>query len=236
MVNTFKFTPLRNNIRVEVLLTRPILAWEAVPGRFFSMVYDALLGKIPVNPGDFSVNPATVLGDARAKYNIYGGATSVALHSDKLIFDFPNITSSDYPTVRAIMMAIHDAFPTVFPELQYDRLEVQSLEHVELLEREGVRLFLDRYKVQDSERSFGSPVVIQPQVRFTAVAEDQSWECSFAAERSRLSANALFIVVAISMRRVSPSTPYLDKANAVSALVASCFKVVGLENINATIN
>jgi hypothetical protein len=26
MVNTFKFTPLRNNIRVEVLLTRPILA------------------------------------------------------------------------------------------------------------------------------------------------------------------------------------------------------------------
>jgi hypothetical protein len=38
------------------------------------------------------------------------------------------------------------------------------------------------------------------------------------------------------MRRVSPSTPYLDKANAVSALVASCFKVVGLENINASIN
>jgi hypothetical protein len=222
-------------MRVDVLFTRPILVWEQVPGRFFSMVYDALLGKIAVNPGDFSVNPSTVLSDARAKYNIYGGTTSVALQSDKLIFDFPNIIPSDYSVARNIMMSIHDALPNSFPELQYDRLEVQSLEHLELLD-EGVSLFLDRYKVQDTERFFSSPVVIQPQVRFTAVAVDQTWECAFSVERSQLSVTALFAVMAISLRGISPSSPYLDKAHAVSVLANSCLKAVGLENVNASIN
>jgi hypothetical protein len=178
----------------------------------------------------------TVLSDARARYNIYGGATSVALHADKLVFDFPNVIPSDYPTVRNVMMSIHDAFPDAFPELQYHRLDVQCLEHVDLLELEGVRLFLERYKVQDSERSFGSPVVIQPQVKFTAIAQDQSWECTFTAERSLLSATALFAAVGITLRNVSPSMPYLDKADAVAALARSCLKVVGLENVDASIN
>jgi hypothetical protein len=236
MADTFKFRPLRISIRVELPFTRPILAWEEVPGRFFSLVYDALFGKILVNPSDFSINPTVVLSDARAKYNIYGGASSVVLRSDKLGFDFPNVTPSDLQTVRDIMMSIHDLLPKTFPELQYNRVEVQSLEHLELLEAEGVQRFLDRYKVKDSERSFGSPVVIQPQVKFAAVAEDQSWECAFAAERSLLSANALFAAVTMSVKNVSPSTPYIDKARTVSALGNSCFRVVGLESVDASLD
>jgi hypothetical protein len=222
-------------MRLEALFTRPILAWDGISGRFFSMVHDALVGKIVVNPSDLSVNPASVLGDARARYNIFGGGTSVTLHSDKLVFDFPGLIPPDYELVRDVMLSIHDAFPTAFPEANYDRLEAQSLDHLELLESGAVGHFLDRYRLPEIDRSFSSPVVSQPQVKFTVVAQDQSWQCSLAVERSLVSATALFAVLNVSLRNVSPSAPFLDKARTINKLANSCLRVVGLENINASV-
>jgi hypothetical protein len=235
MARTFKYRTLRDNVKVVVPFIRPLFDWENVSGRFFSLVYDALLGKIAVNPGDFSLNPANILSDVRAKYSIYGGATSVTLHADRLVFDFPNIIPSDYPTVTNVVTSIHDAFPKAFPAQQFHTLDVQTLEHMDLIDLEGVRLFLERFKVKASEESFASSVVIHPQVKFTALAQDQSWECSFAAERSFLSATALFTAIGVTLRRVDPSTPYADKAQVIRTVTRSCLDVVGLENANAPI-
>ena len=39
------------------------------------MMYDCLAGKILVNASDFSVRVGNTLGEAQAKYSIYGGIT-----------------------------------------------------------------------------------------------------------------------------------------------------------------
>jgi hypothetical protein len=70
----FKFRPLRTGIRADALFTRPILEWERVSSRFFAMVYDALAGKTNPSVAEFSVDRATVLGEARARYRLFGGA------------------------------------------------------------------------------------------------------------------------------------------------------------------
>jgi hypothetical protein len=233
-VSTFKFNLVRRSIRVEASLIRPVLDWSHVPARFFSMVYDALSKKVAVNPSDFSVNVSTVLNEAQARYNLFAGPASVVLRSDKLIFDFPIVIPSDYPIVRDVMSSIHDAFPNAFPELTSGRIDVQSAEHLELLEH-GVDQFFDRFALPELEKSFGSPVVARPGVKFNVVAQDQSWECAFVSERSLLSATAVFILLNVTLRNADFRTPYADKSAAISALANSCRAVVGLEDANASV-
>jgi hypothetical protein len=183
-VSTFKYKSLQETLRIEAIFSRPILDWERTSARFYSMVYDALATKIPVNVGDFSMQPAMTLGEVRARYSIYGGATSVTLHANKIVFDFPNLIPSDFPIVREVIFSIHDAFPKAFPDLDYKTIEMLSYEHVELLEDGAVELFLERYKVSGVENSFKSPIVSGPAMKFAVISQDQKWQCSFAAERS----------------------------------------------------
>jgi hypothetical protein len=233
-VSTFKYKSLRETLRIEAIFSRPILEWEQTSARFYSMIYDALAAKIPLNVGDFSVQPATILSEVRAKYSIYGGATSVTLHANKIVFDFPNLIPSDFPIVREVVSSIHDVFPKAFPELDYKTMEVQSFEHLELLEDGAVELFLERYKVPGVENAFKSPIVSGPAMKFAVVSQDQKWQCSFAAERSLLSPRALFTALNLSLRDVSPSSPFIEKIEAVLGLERSCFAAVGLERANGS--
>jgi len=66
---------LRSNFHCQVPFKRPILDFSSTPSRFFSMMYDCLAGKILVNASDFSVRVGNTLGEAQAKYSIYGGIT-----------------------------------------------------------------------------------------------------------------------------------------------------------------
>src|SRR4029077_20812031 len=113
----YKFKPLQSNIRADALFTRPILAWEHVSSRFFVMVRDALGGKTNPSVAEFSVEPANVLAEIRARYRLFGGAASIFIQADRLVFDFPNLVPADYPIVSDVIAAIHDAFPKAFPEL-----------------------------------------------------------------------------------------------------------------------
>jgi hypothetical protein len=137
-VSTFKYKSLRETLRIEAIFSRPILEWERTSARFYSMIYEALAAKIPVNVGDFSVQPGTILSEVRARYGIYGGATSVTLHANKIVFDFPSLIPSDMPIVREVLSSVHDAFPKAFPELDYKTMEVQSYEHLARIIHGGV--------------------------------------------------------------------------------------------------
>jgi hypothetical protein len=229
----YKFRPLRRNIRADAFFTRPILDWEPVSSRFFAMVYDALAGKTNPSVAEFSVEPASVLGEARARYRLFGGATSIFIQADRLGFDFPHLVSADYPTVVDVIATIHDAFPTAFPELQYERVETQSLDHLDLVENGAVERFLHQYEIATSDNPFPSPVVMQPGLRFTVVAQDQSWQCALLAERSLLSATALFVGLNMSLRALSTAPSYTDKMARLTAVRSSVLRSIGLENVDA---
>ena len=230
----FKFRPLRTGIRADALFTRPILEWEEhVNSRFFAMVYDALAGKTNPSVAEFSVDVANVLGEARARYHLFGGGTSISIQADRLTFDFPNLVPADYTIVYDVIAAIHDAFPKWFPELQYERVETQSLEHLDLVENGALERFLHRYEIATSDTTFPSPVVMQPGLKFTVVAQDQSWQCALFAERSLLSATALFVVLNMSFRGLSNSPSYSDKMTRITAVTNSVLRLIGLEHVDA---
>lgn len=168
----------------------------------------------------------------RAKYSIYGA--SVALHANKLVFDFPSLIPSDLSIVREVLSSIHDTFPKAFPELDYKTMEVAFFGHLELLEDGAVEEFLERYKVPGIENTFKSPIVSGPAMKFAVVSQDQKWQCSFVAEHSLLSPRALFTALHVSLRDVSPSSPFIEKLEAVLGLSRSCFAVVGLEGANGS--
>jgi hypothetical protein len=229
----FKFKPLRTGIRADALFTHPILEWERVSSRFFAMVYDALAGKTNPSVAEFSVDRATVLGEARARYRLFGGATSISIQADRLTFDFPNLVPANYTLVYDVIAAIHDAFPKSFPELQYERVETQSQEHLDLVENGALERFLRKYEIATTDTTFPSPVVMQPGLKFTVVAQDQSWQCALFAERSLLSATALFVLLNTTIRGLSNSPSYSDKMTRVTAVTNSVLRLIGLERVDA---
>jgi hypothetical protein len=229
----YKFKPLRSSMRADALFTRPILEWEHVSTRFFVMVRDALAGKTNPSIAEFSVQSATVLAEVRARYRLFGGAASIVIQPDRLVFDFPNLVPAEYPIVSDVIAAIHDAFPKAFPELKYERVETNSLEHLDLVEIGAVERFLDQHKIALSENAFPAPVVMQPGLKFTVVAQDQSWQCALIAERSLLSATALFIMLNLSIRNLENAPSYSDKVARIRAVTNSVMRSIGLESANA---
>jgi hypothetical protein len=228
----YKFKPLRSSIRADALFTRPILEWERVNSRFFAMVHDALAGKTNPSVAEFSVETAAVLAGVRARYRLFGGATSIVIQPDRLVFDFPTLVPSDYLIVSDVIATIHDALPKAFPELNYDRLEAQSAEHLDLVETGAVERFLGQYEIALTENAFPAPVVMQPGLKFTVVAQDQSWQCALIAERSILNATALFVMLNLSIRNLDNAPSYSDKVARITTVTNSVMRFIGLESAN----
>jgi hypothetical protein len=216
------------------MFSRPLFDWARIPARFNEMIFNALEGKIRVNPSELSVTPSNILGDVRAKYAIYGGATSVNLSSNKMVFDFPNLAQADVAVAGDVIRTIHDALPMALPEITYDRIEIESFEHLELESEGAVEGFLQRYSLPEVDQFFDGPIVARPSVKFNVASADQQWECGFAAERSLLRQKAIFAILSISLRGVNPHSSYEEKAIRVSTLVKSCYQVVGLESDDAS--
>jgi len=222
-------------LHVHLVFVRPLVDWTDTTPRFIEMVFQALENKIRLSPSEFSAVGGGSLGDLRAKYAIYGGGTSVTLQSDKLAFDFPNLIQTDLTTVADIMRSIHDAFPSAFPEVSYNKIDVQSYEHLELENNAAVATFLNRYALPGLADAFGEPTVTYPGVRFTVAAADQRWECVFSVDRSLLSPAAVFAALQLSLREVDNASPYDEKAARVTKFANACYKLVGLEDAKRVI-
>jgi hypothetical protein len=194
------------------------------------MMYDCLAGKIQVNTSDFSVRTGNTLGEAQAKYNILGGVTSVTIHPDRLAFDFPNLVPNDFPLVRQIIEAAHDAFPKVFAELDYERAEMQTYEHLDVMHATKVQELLAPYEMKSVLAVFGKGRVVQwPAAKSELISEDQRWQCTCTIERSLLKPTAVFVALVTSLRKLTPQGPFIEKAELARQVSQSCLAVFGLE-------
>lgn len=230
-MKTVKFKSLRDNLHVQLIFSKPIFEWHQISARFFEMIHESLSSKFPLSPTDFSLQTSALLSEVRAKYNIFGGASSITLYSDRLAIDLPNLVPNEYPVAWDILASIHDGFVSSFSELNYDRVEAQSYEHLDLSREDFVTELLGRHRVAEVDSAFVStPIVNQPAVRFSVVAQDQKWQCGIMAERSLISATAIFVSLTISLRKVDRSLSFLEKATLAQYLTKSCLSALGLEH------
>jgi hypothetical protein len=225
---------LRGNLHVQYYFKRPVFRWQELPVRFFEMVYEALGTRLNIQPSELTINPTHSLGEARARYTIYGGASSVSLLADRISFDFPNLLPSDTSLVLEIMSTLHDAFPKAFPEVEQGRIEVQDYAHLDIGTQEAVNEFLNGYRIAAVEAAFGEdfPIISMPSVRYAVVAQDASWKSVVSAEPSQLATTALFGSVVTTLLKVSPEQTYLEKAAFVQSITNRCLAALNLESDN----
>jgi hypothetical protein len=221
-------------LNVSLALTRPLFGeWQRIPVLFFEMIHDALSGLIPVKSSEFSVIASAQLSELRARYAVYGGRSTVAIGPDALVFDFPGLTPTDTPVVQQILARVHDAFVQVFPEAKYDTINVQRHQHLEFIEQSvSPSEYLMQFAFPNAPKTLGEAVVLRPAGKCEIVAQDQSWQCSLAVERSLPNARAVFVSIIYSMMKVDPSSSYVAKLERAQNIVKCCHQLLGLEEID----
>ena len=224
---------VRENVHVQLYFKRPLFKWNDVHTRFFEMIYDLLGQRLNVQPSEFSTVPTNTLGEARAKFNVYGGTSSVSLLADRIAFDFPSLFPSDLPIVHEIMGTIHDRFRDHFSEIEQGKVEVQDYAHLDIGSQEAVSTFLNKFQVQGVAAAFGPDVRNIPAAKFTVISEDGSWQSAITIERSQMQTSALFAAAQISLYKFSPTQSYLEKAGVVFDITKRCLVAVNLENEDA---
>ena len=226
-----KVKSLRETVRVYLFFTRPMLDWREVHSRFFRMIHEGFGSKLRVQVSEFSGFPAAVtMGDLRARWTIYGGASSVTLFADRIEFDFPVLLPSDYPLAWDILRTVHDLLPRTFDDWQYDRIESQTYEHLEIPASVGVSRYLEAYRRPEVDAAFaGTDAVSQPAIKFKLTSRDESWDCEVVAEKSLFSAAAIFVVRNLAMTKVDPMAPFSDKVMRAQNVAQRCLAALGLE-------
>ncbi len=229
----FEVKPVWSALHVQLVLKQPIMDWHPIPSRFFQLIYEALSGTLPISSKEFSAVPANQLSEVRANYSVYGGTSLVSLSSDALHFDFPSLQTVDRPVVENILSRVHDAFPKRFPELSYEKISMQSHQHLEFVNAKDNPVdYLSQFTLPNSTAELKS-VVVQPGGKFELISEDQTWTCSVGVERSIPNVRAVFVAQNMTLNRVEPSSPYQEKAQKVQTIMDMCHKLLGLEASDA---
>jgi hypothetical protein len=221
----------RGNLSVNLPLVRPLIQAQTWAPQFFEMVYGALVPDFPIKPSEFSGGTGNKLTDIFGKFNLYGGANSVALYTDKLSFDFVNLLPSDYPIVYDLMRRVHDAFPNAFPAADFDRVEATSLLHLEAEEPGAARDYLNGFPPVRPLEPFEAigELVWEPSARFGLIGADQTWRCKFGVEKSIALENGIFVDLNMVLSNQPKTIPFATKLELASRVGTAMRGVLELE-------
>jgi hypothetical protein len=195
------------------------------------MILTSVGARIPVLVGQFSASVPGKIGDIYARYNIYGGLSSITLFPDKLVFDFPQLLPPDIPLVRDLLRIVHDAFAADFLQATYGRIDIQTSEHIELLSPSTVTGFLAPYQIKNVVEAFVEvEAVVEPAIRFAAKSSKPPWTCAMMAEQSLMNAAALYIWETISLVDASAVPTFDEKFKLAAQIGALALKAFSLEH------
>jgi hypothetical protein len=231
-----KATFFRGNLLVRMPFTRPILDVRSLALQFNELIYAALAPAFPVTPADLSVNSSNRLSEIWAKFNLYAGPNSVTLFTDRLAFEFLNLLFSDYPLVYDLLRRVADEFPSHFESCDYERVEVQSFVHLELLPPAEATQYLKRFEHKVDLAPFSSLasfVVEEPGARMSVIAADLSWRSRIGIERSLAIANGVYLEVSTTLNKVSKEVPFDEKLRLAQSVGDTWLQVLALEQSNA---
>jgi hypothetical protein len=233
-VDATKFRPLLFIQNIQLLFDRPIIDWTGVMQKYFDMILRSVGARIPVQVSQFSISTSSKVSDINARYNVYGGASSITLFPDKLVFDFPQLLLPDIPLVRDLLRTIHDAFEAEFSQVSYARVDIQTAQHLELLPPTTVAEFLGRYRIKDFEEVFAEvEAVVEPAIRFSAKSSKPPWTCIMMAEQSLMNAAAIYYWESMSISDAAAVNTFDDKFKLVTQIGGLSLRAFKLEHVGA---
>lgn len=230
-----KLRPLRFMENYQLSFDRPIFDWTGVMPNFFNLIFKRVGARIPVSVNEFSAYTSVKLSEVYARYNVYGGPSSVSLFADKLAIDFPNLVPGDIPLVGELLKIIHDGFAAEFTQVSYGRVDIQSGAHLEVLPPDTVKDFLARYQfksVEDTFREAGA--VTEPGVKFAAKSFSPQWSYSLMAEQSLLNAAAVYAYASISLTDAKTVPTFEEKNRLAASITGLTLKAFGAEQVDGT--
>lgn len=236
-MGSIKFQPLQFAQNIQLTFVRPILNWDGLMPKYFDMIFTSVGARVPVLVGQFSASVPSKVSDIYARYNIYGGASSITLFPEKLVFDFPQLLPPDMPLVRDLLRIVHDTFATDFPQATYERIDMQASSHVELLPPDTVTEFLAPHLIKSLGHTFAEmEAVVAPAIRFSAKSSKPPWTCTMMIEQSLMNVAALYIWETISMTQASAVPTFDDKFQLFAHIGAQAMKAFNLEHVDVAAN
>jgi hypothetical protein len=229
-----KFRPLQLAQNIQLMFVQPILDWDGVMPKYFNMLFTSVGARIPVLVNQFSASVPGKISDIYARYNVYGGTSSITLFPDKLVFDFPQLLPPDLPLVSDLLKIVHDKFAVEFRPVTYGRVDLLLSEHLEILAPNTVTALLARSRIDSVVETFGDDAVIEPAIRFVAKSSKPPWTCAVMAEQSLLNAAALFIGESISLTDARAVPSFDEKFTLVSQIGQKVLNAFKLEHEEVT--
>lgn len=225
-----KVQPLHFQLNVQLIFDRPIFDWTGVMQRFFDMIFRLAGAKIPVLVNEFTAHAPGKISEMYARYNVYGGPSSISLFPDKLVVDFPNLLPADVSLVRELLTIAHDGFAAEFSQVSFTRFDWQSGAHLEVAAPDTVKDFLARYKIESVENTFSEAgAVIEPAIRFAAKSFKPPWTYSVMVEQSLMNVAALFVYSNLSLTNATALPKFEDKMKLVTDVGGLAMKAFGVE-------
>lgn len=218
----------------QLAFDRPIFDWTGVMARFFDLILKQVGARVPVNVNEFSTHAPSKVSDIYARYNVYGGPSSVTLYADKLTIDFPNLSPADIPLVGELLKFVHDGVAAEFTQISYSRVDIQSGTHMEVLPPDSTKDVLDRYQiksVQDTFREAGA--VTEGCIKFAAKSSSPPWSYSLSVEQSLLNAAAVFVFSTVSLTDAKAIPTFEEKIKLIASIAGLALKSFGAEQVNA---
>ena len=199
-----KVTSRRSSTTLDIAIAPPFFNWNVVPPKFFEMVHGTLSPKYLITANDFSVVSGNSLGEVAAKYNIFGGPSSVTLHAERLYMDFSTLFPDDVSIVLDIMEQLYTGFHKTFPDRQCETIQAAVGEHVEIIDGTAVSDYLSRYAIPATHKTSGERnIVFTPGSLFVAVDNDATWRLGCKVEKSELLENGLYLHINITFLKVA---------------------------------
>lgn len=200
---------------------------------FFDMIFSRVGATIPVSVNEFSTFASGKLSEMYARYNLYGGPSSVSLFADKLTIDFPSLLPGDIPLVGQLLKIVHDSFAAEFKQVSYGRVDMQSGSHLEVLPPDTVKEVLARYQIQGLDDIFREAgAVIEPGIKFAAKSSSPPWSYSLMVEQSLLNASALYVYATVSLTDAKAVPTFEDKIGLIAHIGGLALKAFGAEQID----
>jgi hypothetical protein len=219
----------------QLVFDRPLFDWTGVAQNFFDLIFKRVGARIPVNVGEFSTYAPGKLSEMNARYNVYGGPSSVSLFPDRLRLDFPNLLPADIPLVGELLKIVHDSFAAEFKQVTYSHVDIQTGAHMEVLPPDNVKDLLARYRIKSVEDTFREAgAVTEAGIRFAAKSSNPPWSYSLMAEQSLLDAAAVYTFSTTSLMDAKKVPTFEEKLKLTALIASLAFKSFGAEQINAT--
>ena len=220
-------------IHVSVEFAAPLLDWNGVATRFFSMIQRELVNVIQIKPLDFVERNGNSPGESEAIYRVFGGPSAITLSAEKLLLSFPNLVPSDFELLVKMMKAVDDGFSREFADYELRSIRCSFDGHADIADGNPVADYLDRYRDRDTYaasifQNYGSAIYSQG-TRFSVRDEEGKWVLFCLAEKSESVQNGLFLNLDATILELGTNDDFDTRLKRVLDLVIVCFNALKLE-------